>query len=280
MKNNAPWFPRRPAGRLAVMAAAVLLMSGSAIAQDLDGDTVPDGTDNCSTVPNVAQSDLDQDGVGDACDHCRLIPNPFVSPPPADRPITGGQVNDDLDGVGNHCDGDFDASGFMNVTDLLRFLDAFGKSITDSTCLDDAGSTGSPCARYDLNVTGPVINVSDLLIMISPALFGTSTAAHGCAPGDDGIVHCPLSCDGGPGACQADCTCDPAPTANAGRDQTLGPGVTVQLDASASTDPDGDPLSFLWSLASRPAGPSLCSFTTPGSRRASRSERCSRAPRR
>jgi len=47
-----------------------------------------------------------------------------------------------------------------------------------------------------------------------------------------------------------------APIANAGSNQTVSPGATVHLDGSASTDPDGAPLIFTWSLLSKPAGSS------------------------
>ena len=44
------------------------------------------------------------------------------------------------------------------------------------------------------------------------------------------------------------------PVANAGPNQTQPVGRTVQLDGAASSDPDGDALTFTWSLATKPSG--------------------------
>lgn len=45
-----------------------------------------------------------------------------------------------------------------------------------------------------------------------------------------------------------------APVANAGPDQTVTTGALVHLDGSASSDVDGNPLTFAWSILSVPAG--------------------------
>jgi len=44
------------------------------------------------------------------------------------------------------------------------------------------------------------------------------------------------------------------PVANAGPDQTVEVGNLAQLDGSASSDPDNDPLDYSWQITTRPAG--------------------------
>ena len=44
------------------------------------------------------------------------------------------------------------------------------------------------------------------------------------------------------------------PVANAGPDQNVSIGATVQLDGSSSSDADADPLTFQWSLTTKPVG--------------------------
>jgi hypothetical protein len=45
-----------------------------------------------------------------------------------------------------------------------------------------------------------------------------------------------------------------APVANAGNDQNVATGATVQLDGSASIDPDGDLITYAWTVESSPDG--------------------------
>jgi PKD domain len=49
-------------------------------------------------------------------------------------------------------------------------------------------------------------------------------------------------------------TMNSRPVANAGTDQTVLVGATVQLDGSASRDADGDALLYRWSLTAVPLG--------------------------
>ncbi len=46
----------------------VRILSIAVVIEDVDGDLVPDGADNCSNVANVTQLDSDADGIGNSCD--------------------------------------------------------------------------------------------------------------------------------------------------------------------------------------------------------------------
>jgi len=84
-------------------------------APDFDSDGVPDGSDNCLTIPNPDQADWDMDGEGDVCDdtdgdgstdaldNCRVVPNV-------------DQADWDMDGEGDVCD-DTDGDGFLDSVD-------------------------------------------------------------------------------------------------------------------------------------------------------------------
>jgi hypothetical protein len=171
-------------------------------APDQDADGVPDSLDNCPTVANEDQADADGDGVGDICDNCVNVSNPRVTPDPTTylttnpwATLTGGQRDDDHDGYGNKCDAKFPGTtgSVVCAADLGQMRASMGQSRTGDTC----GTSGTePCAIFDLDETGTVINAGDL---------GVFRALNGKLPGPK-CASCPLTCTSGTAG-----TCGPIP---------------------------------------------------------------------
>ncbi|MEX2207645.1 MAG: PQQ-dependent sugar dehydrogenase [Myxococcota bacterium] len=147
---------------VAILNGAVFVVRSTAPPIDTDGDGWPDWQDNCPTVSNADQADggigplfeSPPDGVGNACDNCvnainaRLAATYVISNPWAT--LTGDQRDDDHDGYGNVCDGDFNQSFSTTAADSAQFKASIGALKAADTC----GTAGDrPCAIFDINAT-------------------------------------------------------------------------------------------------------------------------------
>jgi hypothetical protein len=123
---------------------------------DRGGDVDGDG------ICNDDDPDVDNDGVLNAADNCVLTANP-VANYPAYRTTTGGQLDDDADGYGNHCDGDFGRDGSVIVTalDTVQYKTAVNRPVAAIDCGSPAGSR--TCDQFDLDGSGPVITALDTI---------------------------------------------------------------------------------------------------------------------
>ena len=110
---------------------------------DLDGDGVPDGDDNCKSVPNTDQMDSDNNGIGDACeggsnnndwdndgivdsdDNCPSVPN-------------ADQMDSDNNGIGDVCEGGL-PSGDSDGDGVPDGEDDFPNDASESIDTDNDG---------------------------------------------------------------------------------------------------------------------------------------------
>jgi uncharacterized repeat protein (TIGR03806 family) len=188
------WMP--PLALLPDYAGAALISAWVDLGipgRDEDGDRIDVSEDNCPTVPNPEQVDSDGDGVGDACDNCLAIANPRVPDGySAANPwatTTGGQRDDDGDGYGNRCDASFGADlpgqpmHYVGLAQLGVLRMAQHHRVD---ALDCGATRDEPCASYDLDEVGDLIDAGDTAVLRS---------LSGQPPGPK-CDACPLECVG------------------------------------------------------------------------------------
>jgi len=197
----------------AALLLAGVLASRDALAQDQDGDGVPDASDNCPTAWNPGQWNSDSDSHGNACDNCWFDSNE-------------DQADVDGDGWGDACDfcigpdnfSNNDGDAWCNSTDNCPNVPNDSQTDTDG---DGVGNACDPCPLDDPDDTDG---------------DGICDSADICPGGDD---NDDADLDGNPDYC------DPCPEDNP--DDTDGDGVcdTDDIcpggDDNEDTDGDGVP---------------------------------------
>jgi hypothetical protein len=160
---------------------------------DVDGDGVPNASDNCPAIANPTQANEDGDPLGDVCDPC---------PPYADNTDTDG------DGVGDLCDPNPGAAG-----DQLVLFEGFSDGIPASW-VNMGGWTASNGNAQIVSSDGAIAYLGPPLpaatargtataAVVADQLFGTAGKAFGIAnpaesaTGAAGLV-CELLNGGGP----------------------------------------------------------------------------------
>jgi hypothetical protein len=172
--------------------------------------------------PGDSLPDADGDGRPEWSDNCIMAGN-------------FDQTDADDDGFGNACDADLDGDGVVTSDDVDAVQICYGADLTLQQFIDEPEEIGGfehlqpdaaalqlayDCVAADLNGDR---TVDDADLLIAEGMLGS-------APGPSAVMN-------------------HAPVADAGVDQSLACGTTVDLDGGASFDPDGHPLTCQWSSA-------------------------------
>lgn len=133
-------------------------------------------------------------------------------------------------------------------------------NVGDMVTFDGSGSF-DPQGRA-LTYTWHVVDVPDLSAVTDASLTGADTVAPTLTIDTRGVYVLNLAVNNGLSSSLADAVVitalgnDNAPVANAGEDMSAEDCTAIQLDGSASADPDGDNLTYFWELQSKPSGSS------------------------
>ncbi len=260
--NNAP---TAEAGAAITQSADLAVQLNGGASTDPDGDTltfhwtfdrVPDGSSlpdkekpfSSNNTSDATQPTFQPDRVGTYI--IKLVVNDghvdsgadFVIvtvTEPEDRPV----ANAGLDVTG--------AAGTLITLDGSTSYDPQGRTLTYAWTLVDKPSASALSSLTAADTSAPSFtpdargNYTVNLVVNNGLTSSVADAAVVTATGDDG-----------------------APVANAGEDQSVEDCTSIPLSCTASVDPDGDTLTYFWSIQSKP-GNSVASETTSLSDRTS-----------
>jgi hypothetical protein len=111
------------------------LTSGLGSDDDLDGDNVGDGCDNCA-LSNGGQMDVDGDGIARGCDNCRDRFNP-------------AQTDSDEDMVGDLCDNCPTYNPGLEDPQLQDDIDEDGLGDACDNCVEEPNPNQANCDEHD-----------------------------------------------------------------------------------------------------------------------------------